>query len=98
MAKSQTIDAETGEIIEGRALKISEQAAPAIMVNGIAIRVKKQVTLPTLKHDSGQTVLIRITDPFTSETSVEKKTVKINGVEQEVEEEKTIHVTVPAGL
>lgn len=94
MAKSQVIDNETGEVVEteGKALKVSEQATPAIMVNGMAIRVKKQVTLPTLKHDSGQTVLVRITDPFTSEASVEKKTVKINGVDTEVEEEKTIHI------
>jgi hypothetical protein len=94
MAKSQIIDNETGEVIEaeGKALRISEQAAPAIMVNGMAIRVKKQVTLPTLKHDSGQTVLVRITDPFVSETSVEKKTVKVAGVDTEIEEEKTLHI------
>ena len=94
MAKSEVIDHETGEIVEtrGKALKISEQAAPSVMVNGMAIRVKKQVTLPTLKHDSGQTVLVRITDPFVSEKSVEKKIVKVAGVDTEIEEEKTLHI------
>ena len=92
MAKAETIDNETGEIVAGTALKISEQAAPAIMVNGLAIRVKKQVTLPTLKHESQTTVLVRFTDPFVSETSTETKEVKVDGVMRQVEEEKTIHI------
>lgn len=86
--------AKTSEIAAAKppALVAATDAEQFALVGGLKVKVKKEVTVPTLKQETGQTVFIQITDPIRQETTEEKKKVKVEGVDTEITEEKTINV------
>lgn len=81
MAKNEVtvIDSETGEVLEGKAHVISERAASGVMIGGVAYDVVQLVNVPTLKHESGETVCFRIEMPIYSSENTVTEDVNIPG-------------------
>ena len=85
-------DPETGEVAGGAVVLRGTAGETVTLANGMKIKLARQVTVPTLKHESGETIVVTMESKFVSETTMEKKTVKVKGVDTEIEEEKTIHI------
>lgn len=70
----ETVDQETGEVTEtpeGREVTIPEKTGTRVLIGGEAYRIVKLVNVPTLKHESGETVCIRIDDKIRRTTNTQ---------------------------
>lgn len=77
---ANVIDGNTGEILEGFAPALENRAASGVEINGVVYDTVKAVTLPTLKHDVGKTIVFKVAEPmFTDEKEVEEM-VEVEGV------------------
>lgn len=92
MATKTVYDAETGEVLESKEVVVSTKGTSAVMIGGKRYEVAKQVNVPTLKQDSGETVVFRIDQPIRQEINIQKKEVTIDGIKRLIEEEVTINV------
>ena len=74
MAKNQETDENqmTALAVEG-----DRQGPNAVMIGGQKFAVKQQVNVPVLKHESGQTVAVRIELPIRHETSRREEEVTL---------------------
>jgi hypothetical protein len=70
----------------------TQEAVTAVMVGGIEYEVIQAVNLPTLKHETGQVVAVRIDGPIQVKTNTETKAAKVNGVDTVVTENKELSV------
>lgn len=90
--ENEHIDPDTGEVLTSKEVTISQQAASGVVIGGTAYKVLKRVNLPTLKHESGETVCVRIDDPIRLEKNIVKETVKVNGTDTDIEREVYLNV------
>lgn len=58
---------------EVKALAKREETTGAIMVAGTEFKVAQQVTVPVLKHDSDETIAVRIDTPIVAEDQFDTK-------------------------
>lgn len=86
------VDPDTGEVLTSKEVSISEKAASKVMIGGASYKIVKRVNLPTLKHESGETVCIRIDDPIRIETNTQRETVKVDGKDTEIVREVELSV------
>lgn len=82
---AERVDPETGEVLHSKSVAISKQAAAKVVIGEAEYRIVKRVNLPTLKHESGETVCVRIDDPIRVVTNLTKETAKIDGKDTEFE-------------
>ena len=94
MTKTSELAAATSD----QALTLPPKGAEVVLPGGLKVRMVKAVSRPTLKQETGESVYFTVTDPIRSETNLEKKIVKIDGADREIEEEKTIHVVAVRNL
>jgi len=78
-------------------LEVGAVAAPGNMTQSVKIgdvvfNAKRAVNIPTLKHETGQTVAIRIDQPITEKTNTVEKTVTLDGEKRIVTEDVKINV------
>jgi len=88
----ERVDPETGEVLTSKEISISQQAASGVVVGGKAYKIVKRVNLPTLKHESGEVVCVRIDDPIRLEKNIVRETVKVAGVDTDIEREVELNV------
>jgi len=81
-----------GQLVSKNAEAGDRTNVATVVVGNQEFAVAQQVNLPSLKHDSGETVTILILAAIVDETKTEKKVIKVKGVDTEVEEEKTLHI------
>lgn len=89
---AEVIDQDTGEVLTGKDVAISKQAAAAVMINGAKFNVKRLVNVPTLKHESGETVCFRIDQPLYESESIQEQEVIVDGVKRMVTKINTVTV------
>lgn len=69
-----------------------EQGPTGVMIDGVEYKVKQQVNVPILKHETGETVAVRIELPINKELTEREKEVIVAGVKTMATEESTINV------
>jgi hypothetical protein len=81
MAKNEvtTIDAETGEVLESTAVVTTSKAASGVMIGGIKYEVAALVNVPTLKHESGQTLAFKVLQPIYDTENEITEEVEVEG-------------------
>lgn len=67
MPKGEVMDTETGEVFTSKEVAVSQKAASGVMIAGKKFSMVKQVNVPTLKQETGETVAIRIEAPIRTE-------------------------------
>lgn len=93
--KIQMAKNETGtelEVLGAKPIAAPVSSIGGVNIGGTTFSVKKNVNIPTLKHDTGETLVFKILAPIQEKRSTETKTVKIGGVDQQIEEEKIINI------
>ncbi len=85
-------DPKDGEVLTSKAVTVARDAAKTVMVGGQAFEVVKQVNVPTLKQDTGETVAFRIDQPIREETNYITEEVTVNGVKQNATRENIINI------
>lgn len=88
----EVMDAETGEVFQGKEVAIAAQVASGVMIGGVSYGIKQLVNVPTLKHETNETVVIKPIAAIIETTSMQDKEVIIGGVKQIAQEEVTINV------
>lgn len=89
MTKAHTDDK---TVLESKNVQVTERAAAGVVIGGQTYGMVKQVNLPTLKHDTNETVAIRIDMPIREEVNYIKELVTVNGEKQEITKENVINV------
>lgn len=56
---------------EVKAVAVTENRTGAVMVGGNTFNVVQQVTVPILKHDSNETIAVRLEQPIVEEDQIE---------------------------
>lgn len=83
MAREQTaevMDEGTGEVFSSKEVAKVAAAASGVMVGGVAYKVVEQVNVPTLKHDSNETVCFTILAPiFVSSSPAQPEAFNADG-------------------
>lgn len=59
---------------EVKAVAVREERSGAVMVGGNTFAVVQQVTVPVLKHESGETIAVRLEQPIIEEDQIEYTT------------------------
>lgn len=86
MAKNEIVPVVTKQV----AANVDD--AKTFVVGGVEYKVVNRVNLPTLKHETGEVVAIRIDAPIRQEITTVSEDVIIQGVKQTIEKENTINV------
>jgi hypothetical protein len=81
-----------GETLEAKAIEAIGGGAQAVMLAGQTFDVVNQVNLPTLKHETGETIAIEITDAIREEVNYKDVIKTIDGEKKMVREENIINV------
>jgi hypothetical protein len=81
-----------GEVLESRAVTIDRKGASGVMIAGVKYELERRVNVPTLKHDTGETVAFTIILPLETKKNTITEQAKVNGVMQDVERETEITV------
>jgi uncharacterized protein YqfA (UPF0365 family) len=63
-----------------------------VSVGGVEVKVKSMVTVPTLKHETGQVAVFMVKSPLQYKKSMKATKVVVNGEKVDAEEEITIVV------
>lgn len=64
---------------EVKAIAVREERTGSLMVAGEEFKVKEQITVPVLKHESGETIAIQFVQPIIVEDQFEYETDKKTG-------------------
>jgi hypothetical protein len=73
----ERINPDTGEVLTTKTFEVVEAKTTGVNIGGQTFNLVKRVNLPTLKHDSGETVAFRIDAPIREELSMRE--VKLAG-------------------
>lgn len=83
MPKTEVIDQETGEVLEVNQpsnLPAIKKQASGVMIGGQKFEVKRLVNVPTLKHETGETVAFIILMPIVAGMNEVTEEVTVDGV------------------
>jgi len=85
-------ETEKQDILEGHVPAVVRNAPNGIMIGGQVFETVKAVNLPTLKHDTGQSIAVRFDAQMRIVINKITEKLKVDGVEREVEREVSMHV------
>lgn len=79
-------------ISESKAVAVVAPTMQGVTVGGATFNVVNRVNLPTLKHEDGETVAIRVDSQIREEVTYKEEEVIIQGVKQTITKENVINV------
>ena len=88
-------EVETGTALANLDVKsviVAGSTTESVTVGGVTFAVKRAVNVPTLKHETGDVVLIRIDQPLERKENEIEKDVTIGGVKQKATETNILHI------
>lgn len=88
----ERVDPDTGEVMKTKAIAVSHQGPKAVTIGGVEYSVIKRVNLPTLKHESGEVVVVRLDDVIREELSEREEEAIVDGVKRMITRSNTINV------
>lgn len=78
--------------LQSKSVTVTKDATKTVMVGGVEYKVDNLVNLPTLKHESGEVVAIRVDAPIREEINYITEEVVVNGEKVQATRENIINV------
>jgi len=83
---------DTSKTLIGKEVAVVEAASNAVIVGGVTYGIAKRVNVPTLKHESNETVVVRFEDEIREVVNVIEDEGYVNGQLTKITRENILHV------
>ena len=80
------------DVVVSKAAEVVTEAPKNVSIGGVEYEIANRVNLPTLKHNDGETVAIRVDAPIREEDNSREEEVMLEGVKRMIMRESTINV------